>query len=157
MKWPPGLIIYQSIKPPPKKDKGGIDFRFLPIVIQSMEHLKASIRTMPQSSINHINLTQEWFDIERLINSGITPSAERLKEYLAASCFKGDLDRDMEKIVSCIADILRMQEETCCVTDPALKDILVVLGSGRSGQELKVAFSGSLIINNSRGDLNLPY
>jgi hypothetical protein len=122
-------------------DKGGIDFRFLPVVVQSMDNLRASIGTMSQNSLQRINLTQEWSDIERFVNSGITPSAERLKEYLAASCFKGGLDRDMEKIVSCIADILRMQEQTCCVTDPVLKDILVVLGSGRSAEELKVAFS----------------
>jgi len=121
---------------------GGIDFRFLPIVTQSMDSLGKSIRAMPQVGLQRINLAQEWSDIERLVSSGITPSAERLKEYLAASCFKGNLDRDMEKIVSCISDILRMQEETCCVTDPTLKDILVVLGSGRSGEELKVAFKG---------------
>jgi hypothetical protein len=107
-----------------------------------MDSLKASIRAMPQASLQRINLNQEWFDIERLVNSGITPSAERLKDYLAASCFKDNLDSDMDKIVSCISDILRMQEETCCATDPTLKDILVVLGSGRSGEELKVAFSG---------------
>ena len=124
------------------KTTGGIDFRFLPIVTQSMDSLKASIRTMPQASLERINLTQELSDIERLVNSGITPSAERIKDYLAASCFKGNLDSDMDKIVSCISDILRMQEETCCATDPTLKDILVVLGSGRSGAELKVAFSG---------------
>ncbi|MDD5108640.1 MAG: AarF/UbiB family protein [Candidatus Omnitrophica bacterium] len=120
---------------------GGIDFRFLPIVTQSMDSLKAGIRNMPQSTLQRINLTQEWSDIERLVNSGITPSTERLKEYLAASCFKGNLDKqDTQRILSCISEILRMQEETCCLTDPTLKDILVVLGSGRSGEELRVVF-----------------
>jgi hypothetical protein len=122
-------------------NKGGIDFSSLPIVTMSLDNLKASIGTMFQNSLQRINLTQEWSDIERLVNSGITPSSERLKKYLAASCFKGDLDRDMEKIVSCISDILRMQEQTCSATDPVLKDILVVLGSGRSGEELKISFS----------------
>jgi hypothetical protein len=141
--------FYQEItdksKIPPVDDgtnKGGIDFRFLPIVTQSVGSLRASIRSMPQVSLQRLDLVQEWSDIERLINAGITPSAQRLKEYLASSCFKGNLDRDMEKIVSCIADILRMEEESCSATDQALKDILVVLGSGRSGEELKVAFSG---------------
>lgn len=122
--------------------KGGIDFRFLPIVTQSMDSLKVSIRAMPQSSLKRVNLAQEWSDIERLVNSGITPSAERLKDYLAASCFKGNLDGDKERIVSCIADILRIQEESCRFTDPILKDILVVFGSGRSAEELNAAFSG---------------
>ncbi len=121
---------------------GGIDFRFLPIVTQSVDSLKASIRGMSKSRIESINLTQEWSDIEHLIDSGITPSAERLKEYLAASYLKGNLGNDTDKIISSISDILRMQEEVCCSTEPMLKDILIVLGAGRSGEELKAAFSG---------------
>ncbi|MCX5712050.1 MAG: hypothetical protein NTY47_03130, partial [Candidatus Omnitrophica bacterium] len=70
------------------------------------------------------------------------PSAERLKCYMAASCYKGDLDKDMQKISSCITDILRMQELTCSATDPGLADMLVVLGSGRSGKEIKEALGG---------------
>ena len=120
---------------------GGIDFRFLPIVTQSLDNLKASMKVMPQSSSWPIDLTQEWSGIERLVNSGITPSAERLKEYFAASCFKGNLDKDTERIISCISDILRTEEESCSLTDPILKDILVVLGSGRSIEELKLAFT----------------
>ncbi len=120
---------------------GGIDFRFLPIVVQSMDSLKASIRTIPINSLQRIDLTREWNDIERLVGSGITPSAQRLKEYLAASCIKDSSQRDLEKIVACIADILRMQEETGALTDQTLKDILVVLGSGRSTQDLKLAFA----------------
>ncbi|MDO8488691.1 MAG: hypothetical protein Q7S42_01055, partial [Candidatus Omnitrophota bacterium] len=132
---------------PATKAPGGIDFRFLPIVTQSMNNLKLSIQgqspagTVPEY-YRRINLTQEWSDIERLVNSGITPSAERLKEYLASSVLRGNLDQDTAKrILSCITDILRMEEESCALTDPTLKDILVVLGSGRSGEELRVAFN----------------
>ena len=125
-----------------EEKKGGIDFRFLPIVTQAMDNLKASIKTMPRDGLRRMNLTKEWSDIERLVDSGITPSAERLKDYLAASTFKNNINNDMDKIVSCISDILRMEEESCFATDPTLKDILVVLGSGRSGEDLKMAFSG---------------
>jgi len=120
---------------------GGIDFRFMPIVTQSMDSLRASIRSLPRNSLQDVNLTQEWSDIERLLNSGIAPSTERLKEYFIASYYKNNLDSDMEKIVSCISDILRQEEESCCSTDPMLKDMLVVLGSGRSGEELKLALA----------------
>ncbi|MCX5693850.1 MAG: hypothetical protein NT014_01755 [Candidatus Omnitrophica bacterium] len=125
----------------PQGNPGGIDFRFLPIVTQSLDNLKADIRFMPQSSLQRINLTKEWSDIERLVNSGITPSAERLREYFAASYVDGSLDSDMNKIISCISDILRMEEQDCSLTDPVLKDILVVLWSGRSAKELKLAFA----------------
>jgi len=120
---------------------GGIDFRFLPIVTQSMDSLKASIRSLPRNSLRDVNLTKEWSDIERLVNSGIAPSTERLKEYFIASYYKDNLDNDMEKIVSCISDILRQEEESCCLTDPMLKDMLVVLGSGRNTEELKLALA----------------
>ncbi|MCX5710783.1 MAG: tetratricopeptide repeat protein [Candidatus Omnitrophica bacterium] len=127
---------------------GGIDFRFLPVVTQSMDRLRLSMKDTLKSSLESLNLTKEWSDIERLINSGISPSAERIKDYLAASCFKGNLDNDTDKITFCIADILRNEEERAgeegyISTNPDLKDILVVLGSGRSATELKTEFAGS--------------
>ncbi|MCX5712051.1 MAG: hypothetical protein NTY47_03135, partial [Candidatus Omnitrophica bacterium] len=39
---------------------GGIDFRFLPIVTQSLDSLKLSLRGIPQSDLQRINLIQEW-------------------------------------------------------------------------------------------------
>ena len=49
----------------------------------------------------------------------------------------------IEKVISCITDILRSEEDTCCATEPMLEDILVVLESGRSNQELKAVFTGN--------------
>lgn len=135
-----GLSIETDKESEKSKDAGGIDFRSLPIVIQSLGNLKAGLN-IPQSSMQRIDLTREWADIERMVKSGITPSAQRLKEFLAASCIQGSSDGDLGKIVSCIADILRMEEESCSLTDPALKDILVVLDSGRSAEELKLVFA----------------
>ncbi|MCX5703315.1 MAG: hypothetical protein NT066_02320, partial [Candidatus Omnitrophica bacterium] len=88
-----------------------------------------------------INLEQELGEIQRLVGAGITPSAERIKEYVQVSCLKGN--PDMQKLVSCIADILRLEEERCWSTDATLKDILVVLESVRSVQELKAVFVGN--------------
>ena len=126
---------------------GGIDFRNLPIVTESVVNLRVSIMPIPHASLERLDLTQEWSNIERLVSSGISPSTERLKEYLTASYLKGNLDNDLDRIVSCISDILRMGEEKAgeegySSTDPILKDILVVLGSGMTGQELKAAFTG---------------
>jgi len=138
-----GAPVFQAAPAPQAATQGrmgGIDFRTLPIVTQSMGNLKDIMRTVPLGSIQRVNLTQEWSDIERLVNAGITPSAERIKDYLAASCFKGMLDGDAEKIISCISSILRMEEENCCSTDQTLRDILVVLELGGSGAELKAAF-----------------
>ncbi|MBI4707583.1 MAG: class I SAM-dependent methyltransferase [Candidatus Omnitrophica bacterium] len=51
---------------------------------------------------------------------------------LTASSLSTMPPEDTQELLSCIADILRKQEEECCSTDPALKDILVVLESGLS-------------------------
>ncbi|MDD5042347.1 MAG: hypothetical protein PHV40_01575 [Candidatus Omnitrophica bacterium] len=119
---------------------GGIDFRSLPIVTRSMDSLTASIQLMPRVGLQRIDLVKEWLDIEHLVNSGITPSAERLKEYFAASYVSGNLDSDAGKMLSCISDILRMEEQSCDSADPVLREMLVVLGSG-SAKSLNLVFT----------------
>lgn len=80
----------------------------------------------------NFNLSSELNEIEKLTNAGITPSTQRIKEYIQASSISINSPEDTQKLLSCIADILRKQEEECCPTDPTLKDILVVLESGIS-------------------------
>ncbi len=126
-------------------DKGGIDLRALPIVIQAISNLSANLRDSPLrgQSLRLVNLDSEWRQIENLVNAGIRPSAERIKEYIQASCYKDDLGPEMDKVISCISDVLRLEEEQCCATDQVLKDILIVLESGQSAQELKGVFLGA--------------
>jgi hypothetical protein len=120
--------------------KGGIDFRVLPIVTQAMNNLSLDTSRIPLSRLEGINLDRELQDIQRMVRAGITPSAERIKEYIQVSCLKGN--PDIKKLVSCIADILRLEEGRCCSSDAMLKDILIVLESARSTQELKTVFVG---------------
>jgi len=121
---------------------GGIDFRSLPIVNQAMTNLKANNNVLTQIKLASVNLSTEWNQIEKMADSGITPSTQRIKEYLQASSLKGSVIKDKNKVISCISNILRKQEEECCVTEPELRDILVVLESSNSAQDLKRAFVG---------------
>ena len=123
---------------------GGIDFRNLPIVTQAISNLNTNINSSSVNRLNNLNLNTEWRDIENLVNSGITPSAERIKEYIQASCYKENMDKDIDKVISCISDILRIEEESYSPTDPTLKDILVVLDSANSTQQLKAVFIGTV-------------
>ncbi|MFH0762938.1 MAG: phosphoribosyltransferase [Candidatus Omnitrophota bacterium] len=138
------LSLRSGSIPPATGKAGGIDFRSLPIVIQAISNLSATFRDSPLrgQSLLRVNLNQEWRRIENMAERGIAPSPERIKEYIQASCLKDELN-DTQKVISCIADILRDEEEDCSPTDPTLKDILVVLESGRPAQELKAIFSGS--------------
>jgi len=140
---------------------GGIDFRALPIVTQAVANLSAMFRDSPLrkrrhpaisdwrvprllrgQSLEKINLAQEWRQIQKMLDAGITPSAERIKEYLQVSCTKGNILQDKDKVILCIADILRSEEETCSATDPTLHDILVVLEVSGSDTELSRIFLG---------------
>jgi len=120
---------------------GGIDLRALPIVTQAMSNLSLNTSRIPLSRLEGINLDQELRDIQKLVGAGITPSAERIKEYVQVSCLRGN--SDIQRVISCITDILRLEEERCCSTEATLKDILVVLESVRSVQELKAIFVGN--------------
>ena len=121
---------------------GGIDFRSLPIVTQAINNLNAGAGSIPLPRLNSVDLDSEWREIEQFVSAGITPSGERIKEYLQASCYGGNIAQDKQKIVLCISDILRQEEEHCCATEPVLRDILIVLESGSSPQELKAVFTG---------------
>jgi len=134
-----------SPTPQAPKNLGGIDFRSLPIVTQAISNLSSSINQSNLNRLNNLNLAEEWSQIERLVSSGIIPSSERIKEYIQASCAKGRIEEDLDKIICCISDILRQEEERCCLTEPTLRDILVVLEASQSDLELSKVFLGKLI------------
>lgn len=121
---------------------GGIDFRALPIVTQAMTNLSSGIGNLPLSRFNMSDLDSEWWQIGQLVNSGIIPSSERIKEYLRASCYNNCVEQDRKKVILCISDILRLEEERHVSTEPVLRDILIVLESGKNEQELKAIFTG---------------
>lgn len=136
-------VVEQTSVSSPVDTKGGIDFRSLPIVTQAVGNLSANIGNFSINRLSSINLDTEWQQIENLVNSDIIPSAERIKEYVQASCYKERVNRDIDKVISCISDILRIEEEHYSSTDPTLKDILVVLNSSTSVQQLKAVFIGT--------------
>ncbi len=158
-------VIDKEIKP-----IGGIDFTSLPIVTQAIGNLsKVCVQGqvpisvqgqsyLPRQSrgerpfapiefgvssavLQNTNLDEEWRCIEKLVNAGIEPSPERIKGYIQASCINGNMDNVMRKVVACIGDILRQEEETCTATEPVMRDILVVLESINSPNELRKVFA----------------
>ena len=62
------------------------------------------------------------------------PSSERIKEYALASSSlnPGDYSREIDKILGCIADIFRLEEEKAKPTPQILKDMLIQLESDKS-------------------------
>jgi hypothetical protein len=117
----------------------------MPIVTQAIGNLRVDLATATLQRLNSVNIADELMQLQRMVNSGITPSSERIKEYVQASCLNGNSQPDMNKIILCISDILRQEEENGVSTEPIIKDILIVLESARSTTELKEVLLGKKI------------
>jgi hypothetical protein len=120
----------------PGQAPGGIDFRSLPITTQPLINAPG-LGFSSQKIIPNASLDKEWGDIENMLNKGIIPSIERIREYLFASCSSQDCQARAEQALNCIADILRMEEDTCSPTEGALKQLLVLIESNKPAKELK--------------------
>ncbi|MDO8748485.1 MAG: hypothetical protein Q7J72_05150 [Candidatus Omnitrophota bacterium] len=125
----------------PIKKKGGIDLTALPITTQS--HLNQPLTDnipIAGSALNlnralsdsqRVNLDKELRDIQNMLKAGIMPSGERIKEYALASSSLGPEDHNWEidRLLGCIADVFRLEEEKAKPTPQILKDVLILLES----------------------------
>jgi hypothetical protein len=121
--------------------KGGIDFRTLPIVNQQINMGLLKLSPGDLNRLGNINLDSEWAEIQNMVNAGIIPSNERVKEYVLASCLRQNLGNQMNKVLGCIADIMRMEEDRVVDADVELKDMLVLMEAGKPETELQCGLS----------------
>lgn len=63
--------------------------------------------------------------------AGIIPLNERIKEYVLASCLRQGLGSQMDKILGCIADIMRIEEDRVLDADIELKETLILIETGK--------------------------
>jgi hypothetical protein len=109
---------------------GGIDFRALPITTQPMgELLMKEIINMPV--MNVADLDQEWQAMQKMIEAEACPSTQRIKEFLGACYQKGELKQRADKVLACLAGILRMEEDESKATEPQVKVMLALLEYNR--------------------------
>lgn len=92
--------------------------------------------TNNESRITNNSLSEEWTQIQNMIQSGIIPSAERIKEYLQTCSQKEDFDKEIDKVISCIAEILRLEEEKALPTEKEFREILILLESNKSVSQI---------------------
>ena len=127
--------------------KGGIDFRGLPIVTQPVVPAMPGPSLRSGSNFKNIDLKESWQQIQNMLKAGIIPSSQRLKEYLQACCSKEiDIDSQIDKVLACIADILRLQEQDDKPTEQALKEVLVLLESGKPADQIPVALNNITVL-----------
>jgi hypothetical protein len=122
---------------------GGIDLRSLPMVTQPVP----SLGTVPLINPG-IPLAgtvpandKEWQQIENMLLGGLTPSTERIKEYLLACCARNNFRNDFTKVLTCIADILRLEEERLVYTEGSLKELIVLLEQDKPIEDFKLSLA----------------
>jgi len=122
---------------------GGIDFRSLPIQTQPLNPLKDSpLQGQSLSPSGTVPVSEdEWQKIQNMLQAGIIPSGQRIKEYLENCCQKDNFKLEIDKVLGCIADILRLEEERILSTEPGLREFLLILESNKPANELKIALN----------------
>lgn len=76
-----------------------------------------------------------------MLAAGITPSSERIKEYVQSCSQQPGLNQEIDKVIYCIAGMLRLEEERVENTEPGLKEILSLLESDKPANEMQLALA----------------
>lgn len=111
---------------------GGIDFRALPMVIQPMGSFNGLNFKLPQLSqveLERINVNSEIQQIKNMVQSGIAPSGQRIKELVAACIQKKEMNSQADNLLLCLVDIFKLEEENTIESSPELREALVIVDS----------------------------
>ncbi|MCU0666969.1 MAG: hypothetical protein MUF05_07745, partial [Candidatus Omnitrophica bacterium] len=109
---------------------GGIDFRVMNIIVQPMGNFSKLNYALPKiANAQNINIEQEIIQIKKMVDSGIIPSGNRIKELLAACSLRDQMDIRSDDIHACLTEIFNLEENNLVESDPELKETLVILTS----------------------------
>jgi len=109
---------------------GGIDFRTLPMTIQPMgsfAELNFKLPQLTQAQLKQINIDSEMQQIRNMVQSGIIPSGQRIKELVAACIQKKEMNSQSDNLLLCLADTFKLEEENASESSPELREALVIV------------------------------
>jgi len=117
---------------------GGIDFKHKALAsattyeaMGSFSGLDFSLPKLSSSVLLSFNLDKEQADISRAIDNGIIVSGQRIKEFMAASSVKGQLEQRRETVITWLAKLGILEETTCCTQESSreYREALVIADS----------------------------
>ncbi|MFA6349412.1 MAG: hypothetical protein WCY12_00600, partial [Candidatus Omnitrophota bacterium] len=126
---------------------GGIDFSGMSVVTQSMNMRSINLNSPLPYPLSTVNFNKEFQDIKNMLGAGIIPSTQRIKECIQVCFQKKRLYREKGKIREYIADIMRIEEDKGLVTESTLKDLLALLDSDKSADELQLMLNNVSILS----------
>ena len=115
----------------PAKVLGGIDFRQMNMLIQpqgsfASSSLDFSLPSLSKAEIESFDLDKELSAIQKMASSGIAPSDERLKEYLAVCFAKERTGSEIDNLKLCLLDVFEQQQLEAKETPNGYKEVLVI-------------------------------
>jgi hypothetical protein len=123
------------------RDLAGIDFRNLPIAVQSLPVIKQGSQLPVIPKIPPEQIDNQWNMIEKEVKKGNIPAGKTIRDYLL-SCFqKKDVTTDLENVLVCVSRILRLEEDYAIVCEPGFLQLLAVVESNKVPQELQLALN----------------
>ena len=110
---------------------GGIDFRQMNMLIQpqgsfASSSLDFSLPSLSKAEIESFDLDKELSAIQKMASSGIAPSDERLKEYLAVCFAKERTGSEIDNLKLCLLDVFEQQQLEAQETPNGYKEVLVI-------------------------------
>jgi hypothetical protein len=110
--------------------KGGIDFRALPMTCKPMGGFCGLKFALPKpSEVLGINVDKELKEINLMVEKGIAPSGERVKELVAACYHKQELASHQQELMSCLMRICKLEEDMVVSSGKELKEAIVIVDS----------------------------
>lgn len=122
-----------------KDDLGGIDFRSLFITSRSSPVIKPNPQEQINPGIPSSAIDKEWRDIQKTVSEGNIPSGDRIRKYVLFCCQRENLNKDVDNVIICISEILRLEEDYVVDCEPGFIRFLSILESYTSPQELQIA------------------
>ena len=115
----------------PAKITGGIDFRQMNMLIQpqgsfASSSLDFSLPALSRAEIESFDLDRELANIQKMASSGIAPSDERLKEYLAVCFARERTGKEIDSLKLCLLDIFEKEQFEAKETPDGYKEVLVI-------------------------------
>jgi len=117
---------------------GGIDFKHQAMAsattyeaMGSFSGLDFSLPKLSSSVLLSFNLDKEQVDISRAIDNGIIVSGQRIKEFMAASANRGELEQRRDTVLTWLAKLGILEETACCAQESSkeYREALVIADS----------------------------
>ena len=96
--------------------------------------LNYDLPQMSASEVDGYEIDREESEITRLIDSGIIPSAQRIKEFMAVCAMKNEFDARRATVIVWLARMGMLEESLCCGQQASTeyKEALVIADSYKS-------------------------